>query len=151
MCTDEIHTVLNFLWHRTNSFYYTVNSVPRSVIQRWACKLFFKSANRKSAYFWSHSAIANPQIFQECQSANCKSAIFMENPPIANPQMFSAFQSANHKSAFSYGFAEDLSPQKRSANHKSANCHICERSANLVSPQVCGFTICGTYLRTAHH
>ncbi len=34
------------------------------------------------------------------------------------------------------------------------HCHICGRSANLtnfVSPQVvCGFVICGTYLRTAH-
>ncbi len=37
------------------------------------------------------------------------------------------------------------SAKKRSANHKSANCHICERSANLTnleSSQVCGFAIC---------
>jgi hypothetical protein len=35
------------------------------------------------------------------------------------------------------------------ANHKSAKCHICRTSANL-SPQVCGFTICRTYLPSAH-
>ncbi len=32
------------------------------------------------------------------------------------------------------------------ANRKSANCHICRRSANVtnfVSPQICGFAICG--------
>ncbi len=32
------------------------------------------------------------------------------------------------------------------ANHKSANCHICRRSANVtffLSPQICGFAICG--------
>ncbi len=34
-------------------------------------------------------------------------------------------------------------------NHKSAKCHICWTSANL-SPQVCGFTICRTYLPSAH-
>ncbi len=43
------------------------------------------------------------------------------------------------------------SAKNRSANYKSANCHICERSANPVNPQVCGFAICGTYLRSAHH
>jgi hypothetical protein len=49
-----------------------------------------------------------------------------------------------------------LSPQKNLglqngknigyANRKSANCHICRRSANVtnfVSPQICGFAICG--------
>jgi hypothetical protein len=30
--------------------------------QRWATKLFLKSANRKFAKSWAHSAIANPQI-----------------------------------------------------------------------------------------
>ncbi len=32
------------------------------------------------------------------------------------------------------------------ANRKSANCNICRRSANVtnfVSPQICGFAICG--------
>jgi hypothetical protein len=41
----------------------------------------------------------------------------------------------------------------KSANGKSAKCHICGRSANLtnyISPPSCGFAICGTYLRTAH-
>jgi hypothetical protein len=40
-----------------------------------------------------------------------------------------------------------------SANHKSASCHTYGRSAIitiLLSPQICGFAICGTYLRTAH-
>ncbi len=48
----------------------------------------------------------------------------------------------------------NLSPQitKKigSANRKSAKCHSCGRSAitNFFSPQICGFAICGTYLRT---
>ncbi len=35
------------------------------------------------------------------------------------------------------------------ANRKSAKCYICGRSANLkfLGPQICGFAICGTYLR----
>jgi hypothetical protein len=42
---------------------------------------FKKSANHSSANSWAHSAIANPQISQVCQSANvlglpvCKSQI----------------------------------------------------------------------------
>ncbi len=38
-----------------------------------------------------------------------------------------------------------------SANGESAKCQL--RSANLtnyLSPQICGFAICGTYLRTTH-
>ncbi len=44
----------------------------------------------------------------------------------------------------------------KSANYKkigSAKCHICRRFSNLAnywSPQICGFAICGIYLRTAH-
>ncbi len=34
-----------------------------------------KSTNRKSANSWAHSAIANPQISQVCQSADSKSQI----------------------------------------------------------------------------
>ncbi len=39
-----------------------------------------------------------------------------------------------------------------SANCKYTNFHIGGRSANLtiISPQICGFEICGTFLRTAH-
>jgi hypothetical protein len=55
------------------------------------------------------------------------------------------------------GLAEVSSPKIiikiRSANRKSAKCHICERSANLTNylgPQICGFAVCGNYLRTAH-
>jgi hypothetical protein len=35
------------------------------------------------------------------------------------------------------------------AKLKSLNCHSCGRLANL-SPKICGFAICGTYLRIAH-
>jgi hypothetical protein len=35
-----------------------------------------KSANRKSANSWSHSAIANPKLSEVCQSANRKRAHF---------------------------------------------------------------------------
>ncbi len=38
------------------------------------------------------------------------------------------------------------------ANHKFANCHICGTSANLwriLSPEICGFAVCGTWVRTA--
>ncbi len=41
----------------------------------------------------------------------------------------------------------------RSANCKCAKCHICRRSANLtnyLSPQICVFAICRTYLQTTH-
>ncbi len=37
---------------------------------------YFKSANRKSLNSWVHSAIANPQISQVCQSENRKSEFF---------------------------------------------------------------------------
>ncbi len=50
------------------------------------------------------------------------------------------WKSANHENT---GFA----------NHKSAKCHIRGRSANrtnYLGPQICGFAICGTYLRTVH-
>ncbi len=39
------------------------------------------------------------------------------------------------------------------ANRKSASCHRCGRPAiitNFVSPKICGFAFCGTYLQTAH-
>jgi len=40
------------------------------------------------------------------------------------------------------------------AKRKSVKCQIFGRSANLnyyiLSPQICGFVICGTYLRTVH-
>ncbi len=42
---------------------------------------------------------------------------------------------------------------KWSANRKPANCHICGRPTNprkKLSTQICGFEICGTYLRTAY-
>jgi hypothetical protein len=51
-----------------------------------------------------------------------------------------SFKSANHKK---FGFA----------NRKSAKCNLCGRSANLIfylCPPICGFAICGTYLRTAN-
>ncbi len=54
------------------------------------------------------------------------------------------------------GLAEVLSSKSQKiwpANSKSAKCHICGRSANAkknVSPQICGFALRGTYLRTAH-
>jgi hypothetical protein len=41
-----------------------------------------------------------------------------------------------------------------SANRKSTHCHTCGSSANITSSeslQICGFAICGTYLRTAHY
>jgi hypothetical protein len=39
-----------------------------------------------------------------------------------------------------------------SENRKPAKCHICGRSANLTNysiTQICGFAICGPYVRTA--
>ncbi len=84
---------------------YTVYSTSSSIVKivstiltiqyHWKCYpkvgmlTFFNVRKSKSAYFWAHSPIANPQILQECQPANCRSAIFMVNPPIANPQIFS--------------------------------------------------------------
>ncbi len=54
-------------------------------------------------------------------------------------------------------FAEVLSLQitkkTESANPKSTKCHICGRSrksTKFLSPQICGFATCGTYLRAAH-
>jgi hypothetical protein len=53
-----------------------------------------------------------------------------------------------------YGSFKSLNYKKvGSANRKSANCHICRSSANLTNylgPQICGFAICGFYLRTVH-
>jgi hypothetical protein len=52
-----------------------------------------------------------------------------------------SFKSANHKTI-------------GSANRKSAKCHIFGKSANLknyLSPQICGFAICGTYLVNCPH
>jgi hypothetical protein len=40
----------------------------------------------------------------------------------------------------------------RSAKRKTARCRICWRSAdptNYLTPQICGFAIFGSYLRTA--
>jgi hypothetical protein len=55
------------------------------------------------------------------------------------------------------GLAEVLSPQiTKRLGPQIANpqkCHICGRSANLtndLSPQISGYTICGTYLPTAN-
>jgi hypothetical protein len=47
-----------------------------------------------------------------------------------------------------------ITKRNRSANRKSAKCHISEWSANLtnyLSLQICGFAICEMYLRSAHH
>ncbi len=63
-----------------------------------------------------------------CQSANRESAISWAHSAIANPQ---------------------ISEMCQSSNRKSANCYICGRSANQKN-KICGFAICGTYLRTAH-
>jgi hypothetical protein len=56
------------------------------------------------------------------------------------------------------GLAEVLGPlatkEIGSANRKHEKCHNCGKSANITnyfSPQICGFAISGTYLRTAHH
>jgi hypothetical protein len=47
--------------------------LPYFLISRGGqANLFFKSANRKSAHFWAHSAIANSQISWVCQSAKRK-------------------------------------------------------------------------------
>jgi hypothetical protein len=58
--------------------------------------------------------------------------------------------------------ANRISTNYKSTNHKkivsairkSIKYHICGRSANLnyylLSPQICGFVIFGTYLQTAH-
>ncbi len=49
-------------------------------MQRRASKPFYiKSANRKSANFWPHSCIANPQISKFCQSANQNICKFLQN------------------------------------------------------------------------
>ncbi len=36
------------------------------------------------------------------------------------------------------------------ANRKYAKCRKSSNQTNYISPQTCGFAICGTYLRTAH-
>jgi hypothetical protein len=43
---------------------------------------YFKSANRKIANAWVHSAIANTQISKACESAILKSANFYFSPQI---------------------------------------------------------------------
>ncbi len=50
-----------------------------------------------------------------------------------------------------YGGSQ-ITKKIRSTNRKSAKCHICGRSTdptNYLSPQICGFAICVSYLRTA--
>ncbi len=63
----------------------------QSMSSRGDKRTFFKSEDDKSANFWAHSPIANPQIrkFLRCPSSQIANPqIFMINPQIANPQIF---------------------------------------------------------------
>ncbi len=49
-------------------------------------------------------------------------------------------------------FKSEHHKKRWSTNRKSAKCQICGRFANLwnyLSPEICGYVICRTYLRTA--
>ncbi len=96
------------------------------------------SANRKSAQV--KSRLFTPFFIIVCTHLNQSITCCICNEKKYVFADLRKFKSANHKKIWS-------------ANRKSAKCHICGMSANLtnyLSPQICEFSICGTYLRTAY-
>jgi hypothetical protein len=49
-------------------------------------KLTHRSVNNNPQIFWAHSAIANPQISEVCQSAN-RNFVMIISPQITNPKI----------------------------------------------------------------
>ncbi len=136
------------------------NSWAHSTIANPHISQVSQSANHKSANFMIYLQIANLQI-----STKYCTTLSQNNPKI---RLFNRFSSMYKFELEQYSICyicEDkqyvivdlrkfTSPNHKkigSANRKSAKCRTCGRSANLtnfLSPQICGFAICGTYLRT---
>ncbi len=121
-----------FTIKRSLHIFVSLHSTKALLLQRWTCKLFFTVSQQ----------IPNLQILRLIPQPPNRKFLRSASPQVENAQYF-------------YGLRK-LRVRKKiwSANRKSANCHTCRRFANLtnlVGPQVWGFAICCTYLRTAHH
>ncbi len=102
--------------------------------------------------------IGNPQISTKYCTALSQNSL---NKHFTNLNYFRALYTIYIREKIWYlricGLAEVLNPQIwikiGPAYCKSAKCHICVRFANLtnyLSPKICGYAICGIYLRTTH-
>ncbi len=153
-------------------------SVASSSFLTFSFQLLWAEVVKQS--FYHGPLIANPQMLWFTPLLQIHKLLRYASQQIANPQLFkinAKFSNPQISTKYcttlthcsiicyickdkNYVFAglrkfSILKSQKkiRSANRKSAKCHICGRSTNLtnyLSPQNCRFAICRTYLWTAH-